>query len=139
MANRRSDDGSILLWVVGCVGVALLVAVAATQVVTVMHENRALQFATDKAILAAANRLELSRFRLTGVISDIDVSRIAGLQAVTQSLAGESFDARIETFVVTNRVVQLRTSRVIESPFGWGLAPGRRIYAEAAVSVTRMP
>lgn len=138
MANKRSDDGSILLWVVGCAAVGLLVAVATSQIVATMHQHRTLQFATDQAILAAANRLELTQFMQSGVISDIDVARAEALAAAYSSLAAAKFEARIEEFTVTDRLVTLRTSRLIESPLGWGLSAAQRIYADASVSVKLM-
>ena len=139
MVSRPSDEGSILLWVVGCAAVGLLVAVATTQIVVSMHQHRTLQFATDAAILAAANELQLATFKVTGVISDIDVGRTSALAAATRSLQGESFTVKIEEFSVTDRLVTLRTSRTIDSPFGWGATASTRIYADSSVSVIRMP
>lgn len=138
MVSRRSDDGSILLWVVGCAAIGLLVAVATTQIVVSMHQHRTLQFATDAAILAAANELQLSVFKETGVISDIDVARTSALAAASRSLQGESFRVKIEEFSVTDRLVTLRTSRLVGSPLSWGLSPSTRVYADSSVTVKLM-
>ena len=139
VSDGRGERGSVLLWVIGSAAVGLLVITATAQVVSVMHQRRALQYATDRAALAAANQLELATFMDSGRLSDVDIAEAAGLAAAVDSLSAEPFWVRIEELECVDRVIRLRTSRRITSTLGWGLRVALRTYAESIVSVAQIP
>ena len=139
VSDSRGERGSVLLWVIGSAAVGLLVITATAQVVSVMHQRRALQYATDKAALVAANQLELATFMDSGRLSDVDIAEAAGLSAAIDSLSTEPFWVRVEELECVDRVIRLRTSRRITSTLGWGLWVQMRTYAESIVSVAQIP
>lgn len=140
MGSEHSNErGSVLMWVIGSAAVGLLVVTATAQIVSVMHQRRALQYATDRAALAAANQLELAAFMDSGRLSDVDIAQSSALAAAADSLATEAFLVRIEELECVDRVIRLRTSRRITSTLGWGLKVYLRTYAQSIVSVAQIP
>ncbi len=139
-SNRtRSDEGSVLMWVIGCATVALLVVAALTQIVATTHQRRLLQYETDAAALMAANTVDVSRFRLSGNLVDIELARAEARTAVNLRLSEAALPIRIEELVFTSKGVMLRTSQAISSNLMWGLRPSQRVFAETSVALTQLP
>ena len=134
-----SDNGSVLLWVVGCAAIALLVVTALTQIVASTHQRRLLQYATDAAALAAANQLELSSFRNSGNLADISIARAVARDIIITRLAESPTPIRIDALVFTSDEVWLRTSQAINSELGWGLAARSRVSAQTSVALSQAP
>jgi len=57
----RHDDGTVLLWTVGSMMVALLALLACVDVGSLIQQQYRLELRTDAAALAAANRLDLTQ------------------------------------------------------------------------------
>ncbi len=139
-SNRTgSDEGSVLLWVVGCAAVALLVVAALTQIVATTHQRRLLQYETDAAALIAANKVDVSQFRISGNLGDIELARAEARTVVNLRLSQAAFPIRIEELVFTSNNVMLRTSQAISSNVMWGLRPSQRVFAETSVALTQAP
>jgi hypothetical protein len=135
----QRDEGSVLLWVLGCAAISLVIVAALTQIVATAHQKRNLQYETDAAALAAANSLELNQFRISGNLTDISLARTDARIAIVDRLSRAAFPIRIEELVFFADHLMLRTSQIISSELTWGLRNSRRVFAETTVAITQLP
>ena len=137
--SLRRDDGTVLLWIVGCAAIALMVIAASAQVAVGVHQKRLLQYATDRAALAAANDLDVSTFRLSGDVGDVQIARDSARATVLAELALESFNIRLEFMDLLSDQITVRTSTTFSSQLTWGVASSERIYAETTAQLSQLP
>lgn len=127
-----ADDGSVLLWVIGCLLVALLSFETAAATATLVADQRELQNAAEVSALAAANELELSAFQDTGDYADVGVDLLAARAVVNAQLVELQCHCAIGELTQTANGVRLRLARQWAAPFGLAAA---RLTATAEVSL----
>ena len=133
---RRTDDGSVLLLVIGFAGVLLAVVAVVVDVSAVVLAKRAVASAADGAAVTAAQSLDLDALYAGGLGAAVPLSQADAEQRVAAyreglDLPGLELRVRVDG---TTAVVDAR--RVVRLPFPF---PGRRDVEVQAQARARAP
>jgi uncharacterized membrane protein len=129
------NNGSILLWTLGCFSIALLVIMATISIMSVSQTQRELQHLTDAAALSAANQLSLNTYSSSGNFSDISINSSAARTAVSVWLSTRDPNVRIESFSNSGMTLSLITSTAWRPIWPWLGGESKTLTAVSKVGV----
>lgn len=129
-STLRSDDGSVLLLVVGLIPVLFLLVAVGVDTSTLFIHRRALSSTADSAALAAAQSADLERFYRGETASDLPVDCAAARRKVEAMLTPGRTDVRaggaeLESIECDRTTVTVQLCSHAELPFSHfaGVAP----------------
>lgn len=112
----RDEQGSVLLWVIGLLIVALSATITMTAIADVVSRQRELQHVADSIALSSANRVNLTEFYETGDFGDITLWRSGVVAEIESQLAQSDPEIFLKSFSVNETSVTLTLSRIWRPP-----------------------
>jgi uncharacterized membrane protein len=134
----RKDDGSVLLWALGCFVISLMVIVTAVSVADVSQTQRELQNLTDAAALAAANQIATDAFLVSGDFNDLAIDASEARTRATRVLQLGKLDISLRSLAVSGMEVSITTSTKWSPSWSWFGIKRKTLTAEAKASVDQV-
>lgn len=134
----RKDDGSVLLWALGCFVISLMVIVTAVSVADVSQTQREFQNLTDAAALAAANQIATDAFLVSGDFNDLAIDASAARTRATRVLQLGKLDISLRSLAVSGMEVSITTSTKWSPSWSWFGIKRKTLTAEAKASVDQV-
>jgi hypothetical protein len=93
----KRDEGSVLLWTIGCIVLALSVMTTMTSILYAMSTQRQLQALSESAALAAVQSLDVENFAETGDLSQLHISESGARRIAIQVAHASGLDVTLES------------------------------------------
>lgn len=97
----KRDEGSVLLWTIGCIVLALSVMTTMTSILYAMSTQRQLQAISESVALAAAQSLDVESFVSSGDISLLHISESDARMTALQVINASGLDVVLESLDIS--------------------------------------
>jgi len=129
-----AERGSTLPFVLVCWTVAALMAFGAIAASDAFLEQQAVQSVCDGAALAAANRTDEAAVYVTGVGTELPLTRATAQTAVADQLADGRTQLDAWSAETDGAEVTVRCTRYVDIAFGWLFLGGEQLERTATAS-----